>query len=263
MSFAVIILIEDNDITNICNGFEFAFTEERRNIMRSVWNLNNVSALFSNFKNTNGTSSFINFNDYSAIKNGSYRKLVKSYYDLDKQSSSIKTDTVKKNEVYTADKSLSQMKVEADELKKSTEALSDSSLWKQSNGSYDLEKITKAVKTFADDYNDVIDQSAKVSNKDISQYKSWMSSMTNTMSNSLSKVGITVGVDGKLSVDEEAVKKADVKNLKALFSGNNSYASQIEQKASSISSAALRNNSLYTSDGTLSSALGSTFTGWM
>ena len=232
--------------------------------MRNMWNLNNASALFSSINNSNNTNMFnINFNDYSAIKNGSYRKLVKSYFEIDKQSTTNKTDTVKKNEIYTADKNLSQMKVEADELKKSTEELSDSSLWKQTNGSYDLEKITKAVKTFANDYNDVIDQSAKVSNKDITQYKNWMSSMTNTMSNALSKVGITVGADGNMSVDEEKVKKADIKNLKALFSGNTSYASQIEQKAASISSAALRNNSIYTNNGTISSSLGSTFTGFM
>lgn len=229
--------------------------------MSNIWNLNNASALFSSM---NSLSSGINFGDYNAIRNGSYRKLLKAYYADEKTTTSKSTTTTNKKDAYTTDNTgLSVMKKDADELKDSAKALSDSSLWKQTNGSYDMDKITKAVKDFASDYNDVISQSAKVSNKDVTQYKNWMSSMTSTMSKALSEVGVSVGVDGKLTVDEDTLKNADIKNLKSLFSGNTSYASQIEQKASNISSAALRNSSLYSSSGMLSGTLASTFSGWM
>ncbi len=228
--------------------------------MSNIWNLNNASALFSSM---NSLSSGINFGDYNAIRNGSYRKLLKAYYADEKTTTSKKNTTTKKDD-YTTDRTgLTLMKKDADELKDSAKALSDSSLWKQTNGSYDMDKITKAVKDFASDYNDVISQSAKVSNKDITQYKNWMSSMTSTMSKALSQVGVSAGVDGKLTVDEDTLKNADIKNLKSLFSGNTSYTSQIEQKASNISSAALRNSSLYSSNGMLSGTLASTFSGWM
>ena len=58
---------------------------------------------------------------------------------------------------------------------------------------------------------------------------------TDVNSKLLGKVGITVGLDNKLSIDEETLKKADVGTLKTLFGGNGSYGSEIESKASSIS----------------------------
>lgn len=226
----------------------------------SSWD--SVSTLFSSLK-TSGFSS-INFSDYNSIKNGSYKKLLKSYYAEADTTAKKTSSTDKKKKADTTDKTgLTKMKQESDELKKSADALSDKDLWKTTNGSYDMDKVTKAVKSFADEYNNVIDQSKKVDNKDVTQYKNWMSNLTNTLSNSLSKVGVTVDKDGKLSVDADALKKADSKNVKALFNGSNSYAGQISQKAANISSAALRNSSIYSSNGTLSSSLQSTFTNWM
>ena len=71
------------------------------------------------------------------------------------------------------------------------------------------------------------------------------------------------GADVRLSVDEEALKKADAKDVKALFSGNHSYASQIANNASAIGSAAVRSSSMYSSNGTLSSSLSGLFDKWI
>ena len=223
----------------------------------------NISSFFGNVQ-TNGMNSF-NFSDYASIKNGSYKKLVKSYLVQQKGDSADKGSTsVKKPTKDTTDQTgLARMKTQADSLKKSAKELSDDALWKQTNGKYDMDKIAKAVKGFANDYNDTIDQAAKVNSKDVSQQTGFMTSMTKTMSTALSKVGITVGADGKMSVNEDELKKADTKQLKALFAGYASYGAQMEQKASAISSAALRNSSLYSSNGTLSSAISGTFEGWM
>ena len=223
----------------------------------------NISSFFGNVQ-TNGMNSF-NFGDYAAIKNGSYKKLVKSYFAQQKGDTADKNSTaVKKPAKDTTDQTgLARMKTQADSLKKSADALNEDVLWKQTNGTYDMEKITKAVKDFANEYNDTIDQSAKVSSKEVAQQTGFMTSMTKTMSTALSKVGITVGTDGKMSVDEDELKKSDMKNLKALFSGSSSYAAQMEQKASAISSAALRSSSLYSSSGTLTNTLSGTFEGWM
>ncbi len=223
----------------------------------------NISSFFGNVQ-TNGMNSF-NFSDYASIKNGSYKKLVKSYLVQQKGDSADKGSTsVKKPKKDTTDQTgLARMKTQADSLKKSAKELSDDALWKQTNGKYDMDKIAKAVKGFANDYNDTIDQAAKVTSRDVSQQTGFMTSMTKTMSTALSKVGITIGADGKMSVNEDELKKADTKQLKALFSGSASYGAQMEQKASAISSAALRNSSLYSSNGTLSSAISGTFEGWM
>lgn len=217
------------------------------------------SYLFSNSSSSSGIFS-INIGDYNSIRSGSYGKLLKAYYASESDSSTRTSSTKKTTTKSDVDSTgLSKMKAESDELKSAAEELTDSSLWKASNGSYDVDKIAKAVKSFVDEYNDVIAQSSKVSNSDVSQYVSWMKNMTTTLSGSLSKAGITAGTDGKLTLNEDTLKAADSKTLKSLFSGSTSYAGQIKDEAASISSAALRTNSLYSSTGSILSSLQSTY----
>lgn len=202
---------------------------------------------FSTFFGNSGNSGLgsINFNDLALIRRGSYKKLMKSYYSKDKETTkNDKDDKTNKKTEFTDATGLTNMKKEADGLKNATETLNNNELWKQKNGEYDMDKIVSAVKTFVNEYNDVLNQNAKVSYKDVSQHTSYMTSLTKTLSGSLSKVGVTIGTDGKMSVDEETLKKADIKHVKELFSGTVSYVSQVGQKASAISSAALRNASL-------------------
>ncbi len=222
---------------------------------------------FSSFFNNTQSSTFgsINFSDYALIKSGSYKKLMKAYFSQQKETSTSKADTTdkKKTTDVTDTTGLTKMKSEADELKTAAEACTQSDLWKQTNGEYDKDKIASAVKKFVSEYNDVIDQNAKVSSRDVSQQTGFMTSMSKTMSGALSKIGITVETDGKMSVDDDAFSKADMKDVKSLFSGSHSYVSQIAQNASAISSAALRSSSMYSSNGTLSSTLSSLFNQWV
>ena len=223
----------------------------------------NISSFFGN-SSTNSFSSF-NFADYASIRNGSYGKLLKTYYSQAKQSTTTKADTDKKTDK-TADidnTGLSKMKKEADGLKSAADKLTSEDMWKKTGSEYDMDKIASAVKSFANEYNDVIDQSSKLGTKDVTMQTGFMTSMTKTMSNALSKVGVTVGADGRLSVNEDTLKKADAKDVKSLFSGDYSYAGQISEKASAISSAAVRNSSLYTSDGLLSSVLQGSYNNWI
>ena len=109
--------------------------------------------------------------DYAAIKNGSYRKLMKAYYaKQDAEKLSGKGDTSQK---------LTLMKTSADSLKKSADALNDSSLWEKKKikkkdektgeeievEDYDWDKITKAVKSFVEDYNDVVKEAGESNTK--------------------------------------------------------------------------------------------------
>lgn len=223
----------------------------------------NISSFFGN-SSTNSFSSF-NFADYASIRNGSYGRLLKAYYSQAKQTTTTKSDTDKKADktTDTDNTGLSKMKKEADGLKEAADKLANEDMWKKTGGEYDMDKIASAVKSFANEYNDVIDQSSKVGTKDVTMQTGFMTSMTKTMSNALSKVGVTVGADGRLSVNEDTLKKADAKDVKSLFSGDYSYAGQIAEKAGAISSAAVRNSSLYTSNGLLSSVLRSSYNNWI
>lgn len=237
-----------------------------------------VTSLFSNLNsnsNSNNLLNTINLSDYASIKSGNYGKLVKSYYADQKKTSQVGKDTDKttdkdtdrvNNKVTkaTEDKTgLTKMKSNADKLKSSTDSLASADTWKTKNGEYDMAKITSAVKDFADGYNNTLTQAAKVNSKDISQDAQYMKSMTSTMSKALEKVGITVADDGKLTINEDELKNASGKELKALFSGAGSYGAQIGNYASDISRDAIMNSSTYASNGTLSNSMSGMFNQWI
>lgn len=50
----------------------------------------------------------------------------------------------------------------------------------------------------------------------------------------LTKAGITIGSDNKLTVDEETFKKADMSTIKTLFHDSNSLAYNVSARASQI-----------------------------
>ena len=120
---------------------------------------------------------------------------------------------------------------------------------------YDWEAITKAVKSFVEDYNDVVEQAGDSNSKDVLRNAVWLTGITESNENMLSKIGITVGKGNELKLDEEALKKADISALKTLFTGYNSFADKVSMKANSISNAAARYSGTYKSNGTYNNAL--------
>lgn len=225
----------------------------------------NISSFFGGAGSNSGFGSF-NFSDYASIKNGSYGKLMRSYYSEQKKASTPdKTTSTKPGKKETVDNTgLSQMKKETDGLKTAAEALSKDELWKKNDdGTYDMDKIASAVKDFAKEYNDVVDQSAKVNSREISQSAYYMKSMTNTMSKALAKVGVTIGTDGKMTVNEDTLKKANVASIKSLFSGYGSYGAQTGDRAGEMSREAVMSSSVYGKNGSLSSSLSNMFNKWI
>lgn len=155
----------------------------------------------------------INVSDYAMIKNGSYGKLMKAYY--------AKQDADKLSQFGDSSKTLTLMRSSADSLKKSAEVLGDVSLYEKKKfkkkdeetgeeievEDYDWDVITKAVKTFVDDYNSVVEQAGNSETKNVLRNAAWMTSITEKAGNLLSRVGITIGKGNKLEFDEEGLKK--------------------------------------------------------
>lgn len=207
---------------------------------------------------TSGITSSLS--DYASIRNGSYRKLLKAYYaKQDAEKASGKGDSQQK---------LTLLKSGADALRKSAEALKEPSLWEKKmikkkdeetgeeteTEDYDWEAITKAVKSFIEDYNGVVKAAGESDTKDVLRSAAWMTGITAQSSKMLAKVGITIGDGNKLKLDEKALKEAEISDLKTMFTGYNSFANKIMQKATSISNAANRTGSAYTSSGTYAKA---------
>ena len=161
------------------------------------------------------------------------------------------------------------MKTGADALKKSAEILNNDGLWEkkvikkrdEQTGKeveveeYDWNAITKAVKSFVEDYNDVVEQSGDANAKDVLRNAVWLTGMVESNEKMLSKIGISVSKGNKMELDEEALKKADISSFKTLFTGHNSLADKVAMKAKNISNAAARTSGTYKSNGKYNNTL--------
>ncbi len=219
---------------------------------------------------TNASGSLLS--DYASIKNGSYGKLMEAYCarkEAEKKAS-VSGDSAQK---------LTLMRSNADALKKSAEALGDSSLWEKKKvrkrdeetgeevetEDYDWDAITKAVKSFVEDYNAVVEQAGNSDTQKVLQQAVWMTDTTEKTQKLLSKIGLHIGKGNKLELDEEVLKKANINTLKSTFSGHGSFADKVMQKAGSISRAAsvaaaqAKTKTTYTRNGNYSDALSKMF----
>ena len=216
----------------------------------SGYDSSSIGVLFSSLNSgrTNTSTMFgtsdllgINYSDYATIRNGSYTKLMKAYYK--KAASDAATSTSK-----DSSKTLANIESAADDLKKASEALrtnGDKSLFtkKQTTDKdgkvsyeYDTDKIYKAASDFVDSYNKMLKEGGDSNTNSILRSTKSMVNLTKANSNMLSKVGITIGTDNKLSIDETAFKKADMNTVKSLFHTTGGFGYQTSVQAGMIES---------------------------
>lgn len=210
-------------------------------------NMSDVTSLFGGISANNSTTNTFSLGDYASIRNGSYGKLVKAYYN--KQAEEKKTA-----ETEAGNKKLVTIKSEADDLKKTMAELMDKKLYeKNDKGEYDWDKITAAVQKFVDNYNDVVDKVGSSDDKTVLRNGVWMTGGTRENADLLADLGITVGGDNKLTFKADTLKEAHMSTIKHMFTGANSFASQIMNRASKISGVveqtAGKTGSAYTSSG--------------
>lgn len=216
----------------------------------------NVSSLFSslNSGSTSGSSGLSSMlSDYNAIRNGSYGKLMKAYYQGTDNSAakSAYNRAVKNSNTSTAADSSATIK----ELQSTTDALTSSAKDLYTTGSksvfnkkevtddngqtslqYDTDAIYKSIKSFADDYNKVLEAADKSADSKVQNSVVGMINYTKMESNMLGKLGITIGSDHQLSIDENTFKKSDMSMAKSLFNGTGSYAYMIGSKSAMTNS---------------------------
>ncbi len=240
------------------------------NGLNSIWssvNTNDYSYLFSGLSSNDNSSSSdnilgIDFAEYSSVTKGSYSKLMKAYY-----AKYGKDDPVSK-EVFDADKKeLTSLKGNADELYKAAEDLTASgrdSLFQKvdvkdeetgvTTKGYDVDKIYEAVNTLAGAYNSLVEKATDSSDNAVLRQTLHMIQSTSSNGSLLADVGIKIGADNKLSVDEETFKNADMASVKTLLNGSDSLGGKIQSAASSIyvrTGNSLSDQNTYTSSGTL------------
>lgn len=229
---------------------------------------NDYSYLFSGTMNTNNnkTSNLlgIDFAEYSSITRGSYSKLIKAYYekygDNDKKLSSLddKEAVVAKTNLKTSANALYEAASALvtggkDSVFKQIE-ITDEESGAKSKG-YDKDKIFDAVKKTVDAYNSMVKDSTDSDSNAVLRQTLHMINSVSANGSLLSDVGIKIGDDNQLSIDEETFKKADMGTVKTLFNGSSSLGGKIQAAASGIYlnvNNSLGNDNFYTAGGMLS-----------
>lgn len=220
--------------------------------------INGYSGFYNNSYNSlfgSSSSGFggINLGDYYMIKNGTYKKLLKSYYNTDKSDSTSKTNSSTSS---VSSKQDIVLRDSAKALESSANALRNKDLWTKKDvqvkdeatgemvtkQEYDYDAILKAVKQFANDYNSVLDEALDSDNSAVLREASNMVSSTRGLSKLLEDVGINIGADNKLSIDEEKFKSARIETLNTLFAGSSSYGDRVGQRAGNIVSRIPKSN---------------------
>ena len=217
--------------------------------MAGIYGYNSISTLFSGLNTSSVTSGIYNsLSELSNIRSGSYYKLAKKYYgssqaDTASSDTAVKKRTSRMDYDYKKDtvSTIAGVEKSAKNLKSAADKLvqrGSESVFKQTAGEYDTDKIYDAVNNFASAYNDVITKASASDSSSIENAARSMKNATAVNAKALSKIGITIGSDNKLSVDEKTFKAADMNSVKSLFNGNGSFGYQTEVKASMIDSAA-------------------------
>lgn len=178
--------------------------------------------------------------DYAAIKNGSYGKMMKSYY------AKLKTEEGEEDEKTSASKTK--------KVKDSSSASAASALYKSASKlgtlNYDdhseenVQKITDAVSSFIKDYNSLMKSGAKSDNSTVQKQTDALYNSYYSNYKLFAKIGITMNSDRTLSLDEDSFKKGFTDDsgragtVKTLFGGIGSFADKAVDRASRIYRAA-------------------------
>ena len=101
------------------------------------------------------------------------------------------------------------------------------------------EKITEDIESFVKKYNSMMESADSSNSKNILETAGWLESMVNENRNLLNSIGISIGSDGKLEVDSNELKNANMDSLKEVFGYNPSgFAGKVLYKAEQIYSLA-------------------------
>jgi hypothetical protein len=209
------------------------------------------------------------WSDFRVSKN-----LYKSYFAMQKSNAAdsakeavSKFENTKKtsSSAYSASAN-DKLKTYTSDLKNAVTNLESAFKEDSQTGAVDNEKAFSAAQSFVDSYNKLYSSTRSSGNSTVSGKSEFVSKMTTAYSNKLGKVGISVGSDGKLSIDKDTFNNSSAEAREEIFGKKNSYASFMSEQATAMnayaqSAAYLDANSTYTKSGTVASSNASALSG--
>lgn len=234
-----------------------------------MFNYSVSDALFGGSSSSGSMFSAANFGDLSLIKSGVYTKMMRKYVselqegsDDSTTTASTKptskksgenlvsqkmenlraTATVGETELTKANKVLSDVKSAASSLEQASKNLSSMDFDSSSK-----EDVYKVAKSFVNSYNSFLAKTGKSDNASIEQSVTWMKADMKEQAQKLEKIGITIGKDGSLSIDEEKFTGANFSDIRPQFEGEGTVIGRTEMRAGGVYNLAA--NQIYTNIG--------------
>ena len=212
-----------------------------------------INNIFNSMFGSNGSSG-VNLGEYASIKNGSYKKVLTAY--LKQEDTKQVTD----EDIKAENTKNSSMSSAAQSLAETAREMLTSPVWEKKTAEdgtedYDRDSIIKAVRKFVEDYTKVIENAGESDVRSVLRSAVNVTGMMKNNAGILREVGINIGEDNKLSIDEDKLGSAKVSTLTTIFKGYSSIAGRISQKASGMASDAANANKTYTRTGAYNSVL--------
>ena len=197
-----------------------------------------INSNYDFFGNAQGSTLL---SDYGLIRSGAYKKLMNAYYGRDNVSSDSSDSASDTEKTENLEKiNLKSIQSEAGNLKQATSKLRSGKVFEpvenKETGVKEIDKdaIKKQVKAFVDSYNKTIEAAGNADTKSVLRKTIWMINDVKANAGLLEDVGINIGTDNKLTLDESKLDEAKMSTMKTVFSGSGSVADKVMQKASEL-----------------------------
>ena len=229
-------------------------------IIRPIHPLNKLNNpnYYSTNPNTNPMLCDINLVDHKAIKNNSYSKLIKAYYNQLNKPNKNNTSTEKPSPpsiTNIAKQKLSDIQKEANELQSTANQLlqtGEKALFKDEYTEDDKETLCTTINNLVNKFNTTFEKGSQSNITSIESMSKRLILSAKDNKSTLESIGITIEEKG-LTLNKEKLLTSDLKTAKSLFNEVNSFGYFISQRAKSIVKATnneLNKLSTYTKTGT-------------
>ena len=114
----------------------------------------------------------------------------------------------------------------------------ESSLWgseeSEPKTEPEIEKIREEIINFTEGYNDIVESLEEEGGTINTMYKKQLHNYIISYKSKLESIGITENKYGKLELDKEKLREAEIENLKELFQGEGNFADKIVDRCEKI-----------------------------
>ena len=119
-------------------------------------------------------------------------------------------------------------------LNKAIEALSDTSIWNTDSKDYSSDSTYDAIANFVSSYNTLLSKTDSVGSTIKNTYGTKLNDLTDKNKEALEAIGITVESDGRLKIDSDKLKQADISEVKKIFGSDSEFIKGVKEQSEEV-----------------------------